>query len=194
MSEPLTELLRLATSGDLQAEERLYDLVEDELLSLARDERHRWRGNVTLDTVALLSNAFIRVRSSSIAWDSRRHFFAVTRKAMRQSLFTYAEAQSRQRRGGGVADVELEEAFTMSATEADAVLELRDALQELAAVDSHSAEIVELRYFAGLRNAEIGELLDMGESTVGRKLRTARGFLRKAIGPSGDVLWGSVEP
>lgn len=188
MSEQLTELLRRATSGDLDAEERLYEIAQKELLRLAQEERRRWDGSLTLDTVALVSSAFIRVRAADISWDSRRHFFAVTRRAMRQSLFTYAEAQRRQRRGGGAPHLELDEALTLSDAEATAILDLRDALDELREVDTDSAEILELRYFVGLRNGEIGAMLDMAESTVGRKLRAARGYLRTALGPSGDVL------
>ena len=190
MSEQLTELLRKATHGDLGAEERLYDLVQKELLQLAQQERRGWDGNLTLDTVALVSSAFIRVRGADISWDSRRHFFAVTRKAMRQSLFTYAEAQGRQRRGGGAPHTELDEALAMTESEADAILELRRALVELREVDARSAEIVELRYFVGLKNREIGELLELGESTVRRKLRAARGYLRDVMGSAGDVLGG----
>lgn len=193
MREPLTELLKRATGGDLEAEDRLYAVVQEELLTVARQERHRWHGNFTLDTVALVSGAFMRVRCAEISWASRRHFFAVIRKAMRQTLFTYAEAQSRQRRGGGAPHLAIDEAFALSFEEADAVLELRDALEELRKADGASAEIVELRYFVGLQNGEIGQMLDMGESTVGRKLRAARGFLRTAIGPAGDgLLSGSV--
>ena len=191
MPDSLTDLLHRASDGDLDAEERLYSLIAGELLTVARQERHKWRGNFTLDTVALISSAFMRVRSSAISWESRRHFFAVTRRAMRQALFTYAEAQGRQRRGGGAPHLNVDETFILTEPEAVAIIELREALEELRAADEVAVEIVELRYFVGLKNAEIGQLLEMGESTVGRKLRIARGFLRNAIGPEGEVLWGN---
>jgi RNA polymerase sigma factor (TIGR02999 family) len=138
----------------------------------------RQRPGHTLQTTALVNEAYLRLADQSRpSLRNRSHFFAVAAKAMRQILVDHAKAQRRQKRGGGADKVELDEAALVSPEQPTAILDLNDALERLATVDSRKAHIVELKYFGGLTQDEIAEVLKISAMTVRRDWVFARAWL-----------------
>ena len=136
------------------------------------------RPNHTLQTTALVNEAYLRLADQSKPnFTNRSHFFAVAAKAMRQILVDYAKAQQRQKRGGGATKVELDEAALISPEQTKAILDVNEALDQLAMLDSRKAHIVELRYFGGLNQDEIAEVLKISTVTVRRDWVFARAWL-----------------
>jgi len=181
MSAPLDpgEVTRLL-DGLQQGEpvpEALFQRVYSELRQIARQHRARWRGNDTLNTTALVHEAYLKLVGSDGTYASRSHFLAVASKAMRHLLVNYAERQAAQKRGGGQADLQLEEALIASPQRADDVLALEEALARLEAVDPRAAEIVECRFFGGLTAEETAEALGISRRTVTRDWGVARAWL-----------------
>ena len=174
-------LLAAVRTGDADAS-ALYRRLYDELHGLARAQRARWNGNWTLNTTALVHEAYEKLASKS-DYASRAHVLATASRAMRQVLVTYAEGRRAQKRGGGAADLPLDEALAVpvggpiSDGQADDVLALDDALRRLADRDGRAAKVVECRFFGGLSVKETAAALDVSEATVTRSWRLARAWL-----------------
>jgi len=148
----VTRLLADWSEGNPTALGKLTSLVYEELRRLAHRYMEGQRGDHTLQTTALVNEAYLRIADQKRAtFTDRSHFFAVAAKAMRQILVNYAIAGQRQKRGGGAAKVELDEAALISPEEPKAILDLNDALERLASLDSRKAQVVELSYFGGLK-------------------------------------------
>ena len=164
------------------------------MLRLARHERRRWGGNWTLETGALVNEAYMKLFGGEPRdFESRRHFFRLVSRVTRQVLVNYAEAQRSQKRGGDApTPVPLEEArgAAMTLGVADEVVALDAALTDFRVVDPRAADVVELRFFAGLTHEEIAETLEMSLATVGRDWAVARAWLKRALrdAASGTVL------
>jgi RNA polymerase sigma factor (TIGR02999 family) len=187
-SQPsLSELLIAAQRGDASALEACFPLVYEELRAIARKQRRMWQGNTTLNTTALLHEAYLKMAKQQPDLASRDHFFAVAATAMRHILCTYARDQSRQKRGGGgyrVSASELEhfaspDAFSDDA--ADQLSELGEALNKLAKIDTRYAQVVECRFFAGLSIEETAAALDLSPATVKRHWSFARAWLLREM-------------
>lgn len=173
----VTQLLADLRRGE-PVSERLFERVYDALRRIARSHRARWHGNDTLNTTALVHEAYLKlVGSEGASYENRAHFLAVAAKAMRHLLVSYAERQAAQKRGGGQADLPLDEALFVPEQRAEELLALEEALQRLEAVDPRAAEVVECRFFAGLDAEETAEALGVSRRTVTRDWGAARAWL-----------------
>jgi RNA polymerase sigma factor (TIGR02999 family) len=177
----VTALLRAWRLGDRGAVDRLAPLVYDELRRRARRYARGERPNHTLQPTALVHEVYLRlVRLDRVDWQDRVHFFAIAAREMRRVLVDSARARRYQKRGGGVAPVTFDEALAVSARSLDLVA-LDDALHLLARLDPRKARVVELRFFAGLTNAEIAAALGISTDTVTREWQMAKLWLRREL-------------
>lgn len=181
-SEHVTQLLLAWGDGDQGALDELTPLVYDELRRLAGSYLRRERQGHTLQTSALVHEAFLRLIDQRVNWQNRAHFFGIAAQAMRRVLVSYARSQHRTKRGGGEQQrLELDEALDLAqARDADLVA-LDDALTALSQFDSQQSRIVELRYFGGLTIDETAEALSISSATVEREWRLARAWLRREL-------------
>jgi RNA polymerase sigma factor (TIGR02999 family) len=176
--EQITQLLANWSQGDRAALEKLTPLVYAELRRLAHHYMEGQRPNHTLQTTALVNEAYLRLADQTRpSFANRSHFFAVAAKAMRQILVNHAKAAQRQKRGAGASKVELDDAALVSPEQPRAILDLNDALERLATLDSRKAQVVELRYFGGLKEDEIAEVLKVSAVTVRRDWVFAKAWL-----------------
>jgi RNA polymerase sigma factor (TIGR02999 family) len=174
----VTQLLADWSQGDRAALDKLTPLVYEELRHLAHRYMEGQRPDHTLQTTALVNEAYLRLADQKRAnFTNRSHFFAVAAKAMRQILVDHAKASLRQKRGGGAPKVNLEEAVLMAPERPREILELNDALERLAMLDSRKADVVELRYFGGLKQDEIADVLKISPVTVRRDWVFAKTWL-----------------
>ena len=174
----VTQLLAAWSRGDHGALEKLAPLVYDELQRLAHRYMEGQRSDHTLQTTALVNEAYLRlVDQARPNFANRSHFLAVAAKAMRQILVDHARAAQRQKRGSDAAKVQLDEAALISPEQPGAILDLNEALERLALLDPRTAQIVELRYFGGLKQNEIAEVLSISTVTVRRDWVFAKAWL-----------------
>jgi RNA polymerase sigma factor (TIGR02999 family) len=189
---PLTELLVEASGGNTDALNRLFPLVYDELRLLARSRLHGERPDHTLSPTALVHEAYIRlVDQTRVQWRNRGHFYAVASQAMRRILVNYAEMKKAGKRGGGAAHVSVADIpIALADDQVDDLLALDDALDRLAAFNARGADVVVYRFFGGLTNQEIAELLDTSEVTVRRAWSGAKAWLRRELRAAGMLDTG----
>src|SRR6184192_2896894 len=174
----VTELLADWSHGDNGALAELTPLVYEELRRLAHHFMVGQRPDHTLQTTALVNEAYMRLADQTKpSWQNRAHFFAVAARAMRQILVNYARSNRAQKRGGGALKVELNEAALVSPEESKEIVDLHEALQRLAVLDSRKAQVVELKYFGGLNYDEMAEVLKISPVTVRRDWRFAKAWL-----------------
>ncbi len=178
----VTELLAQWSNGDNAALVVLTPLIYEELRRLAHHQMAGQRSDHTLQTTALVNEAYLRLADQTNPnWQDRAHFFAVAARAMRQIVVDYARSYQSQKRGGGALKIELDEAALVSPGEAKEIVELHEALEELATLDSRKAEVVELKYFGGLNYDEIAEVLKVSKITVRRDWEFARAWLHREL-------------
>jgi RNA polymerase sigma-70 factor, ECF subfamily len=181
-SPRVTQLLSRCCSGDQSALEELTPLVYDELRRLAHRYMSGARPDHTLQTTALVNEAYLKLAQQTHPnWSNRVHFFAVAARAMRQILINYALSYNAQKRGGGAAKVELDEAALVSVAQSREIVELHEALERLGELDSRKAQVVELKYFGGLKEDEIAEALKVSSETVRREWRFAKAWLHNEL-------------
>ena len=174
----VTDLLTRWSEGDDAALAELTPLVYEELRRLAHRQMGAERPDHTLQTTALVNEAYLRLADQTKPrWQKRAHFFAVAARAMRRILVIYARSQRSQKRGGGALKVELDEAAIVSPAESQEIIDLHEALERLAALDSRKAQVVELKYFGGLNYDEMAEVLKISRVTVRRDWEFARLWL-----------------
>src|SRR5436190_4827087 len=165
----VTQLLEHWSHGDDTALAELTPLVYEELRRLAHRHMGGERPDHTLQTTALVNEAYLRLAGqTNPRWQNRAHFFAVAARAMRQILVNYAKSQQSQKRGGGALKVELDEAALVSHEESKEIIDLHEALERLAAPDSRKAQVVELTYSGGHNYDEMAEVLKSSRVTVRR--------------------------
>lgn len=188
MADDLTGLLIEWREGDRAALDRLTPLVYDEIRRIAHRYVQREREGHTLQTTALVNEAYLRLAGSqNVDWQNRAHFFAVTAQVMRHILIDYARRRHYVKYGGEAQRVPFDEAlaaketFLMSQPRAAELLALDEALAELAKLDPRKGRVVELRYFGGLSLAETAEVLEVSLMTVRRDWRAAKAWLYKAV-------------
>src|SRR5438552_17699327 len=181
--QEVTQLLADWSHGDQFALEKLIPLVYKELRHLAHRYMEGQRPNHTLQTTALVNEAYLRLADQRKPnFTNRSHFFAVAAKAMRQILVDHARGQQSQKRGGaGASKVDLDEAALISPEQTRAILDVNAALERLAVLDSRKAHVVELRYFGGLDQHEIAEVLKISAVTVRRDWVFARAWLYREL-------------
>src|SRR5207244_11235689 len=174
----VTQLLAQWSHGDDSALAELTPLVYEELRRLAHHFMEGQRPDHTLQTTALVNEAYLRLADqTNPRWQNRAHFFAVAARAMRQILVSYARTQHAQKRGGGALKVELDEAALVSPEESQEIVDLHEALERLATLDSRKAQVVELKYFGGLNYDEMAEVLKISRVTVRRDWEFAKVWL-----------------
>ncbi len=179
-SHEVTHLLRAWSEGDQAALERLIPLVHAELHLLAkRYMRHEHAGH-TLQTTALIHEAYLRlIDARQVRWENRAHFFAISARLMRQVLVDFARQRGYQKRGGASRRVSLDEALVVSQVRDEDLVALDEALSALAEIDERKSRVVELRFFGGLTEEETAEALKVSPKTVRRDWRLAKSWLRR---------------
>jgi RNA polymerase sigma factor (TIGR02999 family) len=182
--QQVTRLLVAWSGGDQAALEELTPLVYGELRRLAHHYIGRERPGHTLQTSALVNEAYLRlVGQKDIDWQSRAHFYGIAARLMRQVLVDYARRRGYAKRGGGALRVSLDEALAVSEERAAEVVALDEALEDLAKLDPRQGQIVELRFFGGLSIEETAEVLGVSPGTVMADWTVAKAWLRRAIKP-----------
>ena len=186
MSTPLTheitQWLADWSNGDKAALERITPFVYRELHRLARAYMHRERQGHPLQTTALVNEAYLRlIGTERMDWRSRAHFYAVAATLMRRILVDFARSRDQIKRGGGMQPVSLDEALTLSEDRSAALLDLDEALNELARLDERQSRVVELRFFGGLTEQEIAEVLQVSPRTVNGDWSLARSWLLREL-------------
>jgi RNA polymerase sigma factor (TIGR02999 family) len=179
----ITQLLRRAASGDRAALDAVYVSLYPDLKRVAR-ARLRQQGRAeSMSTTMLVHESFVRlVNARGLRLEDRRHFFAYAAKTMRNIIIDTAREHLAERRGGGAEHLTLGEADVADSNASDELMRVNEALQELEAVDPELAELVEMRYFGGYSEIEIGELQGVTERTVRRRWDKARAWLFVALG------------
>jgi RNA polymerase sigma-70 factor (ECF subfamily) len=183
--EAVTQLLAEWQKGDQNALDRLLPLVYGELRAIARRYLSRESAGHTLQSTALVHEAYIKLLGQKgIRWQNRAHFFGIAAQMMRRILVDHARHQHRDKRGGHAPQLSLDAAMGTAEPEAAVdLLALDDALSALATIDPRGARIVELRFFSGLTIEETAEVLDLSAGTIKREWSTARAWLYKEMTP-----------
>jgi RNA polymerase sigma factor (TIGR02999 family) len=202
--QEITQRLRLAAVGDRDALDDVFGLVYDELKAVARSRLGAERDGHTLSATALVHEAYFRLSAQNrVEWQSRSHFLAVAAQAMRRILIDHAKSRNAVRHGGKRPHVALEALAdwptqALTDTQIEELIALDDALLELEAFDPRAADIVQSRFFGGLSNGEIAEVLGVAEITVRRSWVLAKAWLRSRLGDGAgqsiDSVLGSGVP
>ena len=178
----ITELLVAWSDGDRAALDELVPLVHSELRRIARNYMRGERKGHTLQTTALINEAYVRlVDQKHVRWQNRAHFLAIASELMRRILVDYARRRLYQKRGAGALQVTLGDAETIPVERTPDLVALDDALKTLAELNTRQAQIVELRYFGGLTEGEVAEVLKTSERTVRRDWSLARAWLYREL-------------
>lgn len=185
MSTPseITGLLVDWSKGDKAALDKLFPLVEKELHRLAHAYMRRENHDHTLQTSALVNEAYIRlVDQKNTRWQNRAHFFGIAARIMRRILLNYARDQHRKKRGGHAVQVSLSDVAVMSDQKSSELIALDEALEKLAEIDERKSRVVELRHFGGLSVEETAEVLGVSTATVNRDFKLAKAWIWREIG------------
>ncbi|MDZ7637822.1 MAG: sigma-70 family RNA polymerase sigma factor [Bryobacterales bacterium] len=174
----LTAILQRVRAGDLDAKAELWPLVMDELRRMAAAQLRNERTGHTLQPTALVNEVFLRMSGGQeMEWKSRAHFFAIASKAMRHILVDHARGQGRVKRGGEWQRVELENGIAYSPEKSWQLVALDEALDQLTEWDQRQSDIVEMRFFGGLTEAEVAEAMGISSRTVKREWLFAKTWL-----------------
>ena len=174
--------------GDKTALDQLVPLVYPELRRLAKRHMGRENPEHTLQTSALINEAYLKlVDQQNIQWTNRAHFFAMAAQVMRHILVDHARTRNYAKRGGGAVKLPLDEAVALTDQRAGELVALDDALKELAKLDDRRSQIVELRFFGGLNLEETAEVMNISISTVQREWRAAKAWLHRTMTSRGEI-------
>jgi RNA polymerase sigma factor (TIGR02999 family) len=180
--ERVTDLLLAWSNGDQAALEKLIPLVYMELHRLARRYMRRENAGHTLQTSALVNEAYLRlIGAHRVHWQNRSHFFAVSARIMRRILVDFARARQNIKRGGGTRQVSFDEGLVVSPERSADLLALHEALERLGALSARQSQVVELRYFGGLNEEEVAEVLKVSPRTVRHEWSLARAWLYREL-------------
>jgi RNA polymerase sigma-70 factor, ECF subfamily len=186
-TQEVTQLLRAWGEGDASACDQLYRVVYSELRRLAHRYMHRENPGHTLQTTALVNEAYLRLaHSKDVDWKDRAHFFAVSANIMRRILIDEARARRAERRGGDAQQVTLDDLVDIPQAPTQDLLALDEALDRLARVDERKTKVVELRYFGGLSVEETAHVLKVSQDTVLRDWRLAKAWLLRELNEGND--------
>jgi RNA polymerase sigma factor (TIGR02999 family) len=185
-SANVTRLLSRVTAGDADALNRLMPLVYDELKEVAHRQLRRERADHTLNTTALVNEAYIKLADQKAPWQNRAHFYAIAAQSMRRILVHYAEKRNAEKRGGGAVPHSIERDLLdvgdgLDASRLDLVLSINSALEKLEQFNERGARVVEYRFFGGLTHEEISEVMGISNVTVRRSWATAQAWLKREI-------------
>ena len=186
-SNQVTQWLREWSGGDQAALEKLMPLVYAELHRLAKRYMGHEHPGHSLQTSALVNEAYLRlVDAHGVRWENRTHFFAVSAQIMRRILVDFARARQNLKRGGGALQVTLDEGLVVSPESGADLLALDEALEKLAALNPRQCKVVELRYFGGLNEEEVAAALNVSSRTVRHDWSLARAWLYRELSLGGD--------
>ena len=178
----ITQLLAEWSNGNQAALDKLYPLVYEELRRLAHRYMRRERKDHTLQTTALINEAYLRlIDQKNVHWENRAHFFSISAQIMRRILIDYARRYQYAKRGGGAKKISLDDAAVVAKERAAELLMLDEALMSLAERDPRRSQVVELRFFGGLSNEEIASVLKVSPNTVTRDWNLARAWLYREL-------------
>jgi RNA polymerase sigma-70 factor, ECF subfamily len=181
-AQEVSQLLQAWNSGDKKALDKLVPLVEDELRRLAHHYMSLERTGHSLQTTALVNEAYLKlIQLNQVRWQDRAHFYGVSAQLMRRILVDIARARASQKRGGNVEKVSIAEAANLMPKPQHSVLELNDALTALEKIDPRKAKVVELRFFGGMEVRETAEVLKVSPDTVIRDWRLAKAWLLREL-------------
>lgn len=182
----ITRLLQKVRKGDSGAFDRLMLLVYDELRGIARRQLRKERPGHTLDTSALAHEVYLKLVGEEVDWENRAHFFVLAARAMRQILIDYARKHNAQKRGGDWTRATLSSRHLRIDVQMGELLALDDVLDRLEALDERASRVVELRFFGGMTEGEVAEVLDVSTRTVQRDWKKARAWLYKELYPEDE--------
>ena len=184
----ISRLIRRARAGELQARKSLFAALYDELRQRAHMHREKWQGNTTLNTTALIHEAYLKmIEEAEMTWENRCHFLATASRAIRQILLNYARKVTTEKRGGHVFRFSLEELkmngaeFVLTEENAQAFVDLDEAMQRLEKECDREARVIECRIFGGMSVKETAEILGVSERTVKRDMAMAVAWLRREL-------------
>ena len=179
----ITKLLIGLKDGDrASAASKLMPLVYDEFRALAARHLRRERADHTLQPTALVHEAYLRlIDQTRVDWQGRTHFFAVGAQAIRRILVDHARQRKRQKRGGGAGRVVLDESVALAPQRAEEILALDEALEKLGKLDTRQAQVVEMRFFAGMSVEEVAEVLGVSKRTIEGDWTMARAWLMREL-------------
>jgi len=181
-SSEITGLLLAWNNGEAAALDKLAPLVEHELRRLARSYMRRERAGHTLQTTALINEAYVRlIDARKVRWQNRAHFYGLAARVMRRILVDFSRERGYQKRGAGAFQVTLDEAFAVTVPRDPDLLALDEALTELAHVDERKAQVVEMRFFGGLTEREVAIALNVSPETARRDWRLAKSWLLRRL-------------
>ena len=187
LQHEVTQILRDWSGGDARAPERLMPFVYDELRRLARSFLARERDGHTLQPTALVNEAYLRlVDQTRVEWQNRAHFYGIASRMMRRVLIDHARAHVTDKRGGGAVRLSLEDVQLPAEQRAASLVALDEALGRLAAMDERKCRVVEMRFFGGLSDEEIAEVLGVTTRTVLRDWKKARLWLYRELAEGGE--------
>lgn len=176
----ITVLLEAVRSGDRLATDELFGAVYEELRTLARSNRRRWVGNQTMNTTALIHEAYIKMSGQERpGWQNRIHFYATASHAMRQILVNYSESANAAKRGGGEKPLPLDDSMVISESTAEELLQLTEHLIPLERDNPRRCRVVECRVFGGMSVPETAAALGISPATVKREWQIAAALLRR---------------
>ena len=173
----ITQLIEAHRDGDDGAYDRAVELLYEELHGLAHHQLARFHGNATLQTTAVVNEAYLKLRESSANAVDRRHFLGVAAKAMRHVVIDYARKRSAEKRGGDLVHVQYDDADAAVAAQADEILLIEEALRRLSGVSERLVKVFECKFFAGLDDDETAAALDLSKRTAQRDWMKARALL-----------------
>jgi RNA polymerase sigma factor (TIGR02999 family) len=189
VSTDLTQLLRAVQRGEQGASDRLWDAVYGELRVVAHHKLLGERAGHTLNTTALVHEAYLKlVDQTQAEYNDRLHFFAMAARVMRNILIDYARRRKAQKRGGDAPHIALDDAVVSAEQSADVFIALDKALKQLAEYDERLAQVVEYRFFGGMQEKEIAKLMDLSPRTIRRDWRKARAWLAHALSEDDPTL------
>ena len=179
---PVTQLLQKWGQGDQQAFNQLLPIVNEDLRQLARRRMRALPAGSTMQATALVNEVYLRlIGANAVRWQDRAHFFAIAAKLMRQVAADSARARNRVKRGGGLQRVEMELADSASPVPDVDLIAIDEALDRLSVLDPRKASVVEMRFFGGLENGEIAEVLQVSVDTVKRDWNFAKLWLAREL-------------
>ncbi len=188
----VTRLLQNWRDGDAEAVDQLMPLVYNELRRLAHYQLQRDRSDHTLDTTALVHEAYLNLVGQQAEWQSRAHFFAIASRVMRRILIWYARKRNAAKRGGNRLNLSLDQVVVLSDDHLEELLSLDQALTRLQAMDARLCRIVEYRYFGGLTVEETARVMNLSPATIKRDWKTAKAWLRRELSETGEPLRGDA--
>ncbi len=180
-NQRVTQLLHEWSGGSKEALDQLMPVIYDELRKLAGRYLYSERRDHTLRATALVNEAYVRLVSSEVTYQDRVHFYAVAARTLRHILVDYAKARRRDKRGGGVENIPIEEAILVGPESDRGLVELDDALNALAENDPRKARVVELLYFGGLTYDEAAAVLGISRASLHREMKMAKAWLHREL-------------